>query len=167
MNHELARLMLSDVVREYRSQRDLAERALAQLSDEELFRPLGDEDNSIAIIMKHVGGNLRSRWTDFLTTNGEKPDRNRDGEFETGGTRDEVFEIWNSGFATLERTLAALRPEDLTASVTIRSDTLSVVQAIHRNLAHTAQHIGQIILLAKHCRGKQWQTLSIPKKQNR
>ena len=159
--------MLSDLAREYKNQRDLAERALAQLSDEEIFRRLGDEDNSIAILMKHVGGNLRSRWTDFLTSNGEKPDRNRDGEFEAADTRDVVFGIWNTGFATLDNALGNLRPEDLTASVTIRSDTLSVVQAMNRNLAHTAQHVGQIIMLAKHWRGTEWKTLSIPKKQNR
>ncbi|HUP88135.1 MAG TPA: DUF1572 family protein [Longimicrobiales bacterium] len=167
MNDELGRLMLSDLAREYKNQRDLAERALAQLSDEEIFRPLGDEDNTIAILMKHVGGNLRSRWTDFLTSNGEKPDRNRDGEFEAGDTSDVVYNIWNTGFATLETALGNLRPEDLTASVTIRADTVSVVQAMNRNLAHTAQHVGQIIMMAKHWRGREWKTLSIPKKQNR
>lgn len=166
MNEELGRLMLTDIVREYANQRGLAERAVAQLSDEEVFRALDGESNSVAVLMKHVGGNLRSRWTDFLTADGEKADRNRDGEFEAGGeTRDVVMTIWNRGFATLEASLQSLQPADLQKSITIRGESLPVVQALHRNLAHTSQHCGQIILLAKHWRGADWKTLSIPRKR--
>ena len=159
-------LVIADTIREYNNQRGLAERAIAQISDDEFFRTLDGEANSIAIIMKHVGGNLKSRWRDFLSTDGEKPDRNRDGEFETGQeTRDVVLRVWNDGFAQLEASLQSLTPADLERDIMIRGESLSVVQAIHRNLAHTAHHVGQIVMLAKHWRGPDWQTLSIPRKR--
>jgi hypothetical protein len=157
-------LLLSDVLREFTNQRELAERAMQQVDDDQFFRALGDEENSIAIIAKHVGGNLRSRWTDFLTTDGEKPDRDRDGEFEMQAeSRQAVMDVWTKGFSALENTLRALTPSDLQATVRIRGEELSAVRALNRSLAHTAQHAGQIILLAKHLRGPEWNTLSIPR----
>jgi hypothetical protein len=157
-------LLLSDALREFTNQRQLAERAMRQVDDDQFFRALGDEENSIAIIAKHVGGNLRSRWTDFLTTDGEKPDRDRDGEFEMQAeSRKAVMDVWTKGFSALENTLRALTPSDLRATVRIRGEELSAVRALNRSLAHTAQHVGQIILLAKHLRGPEWNTLSIPR----
>ncbi|MGQ0814077.1 MAG: DUF1572 family protein [Gemmatimonadota bacterium] len=169
MDDRIGRLLLSDIAREFASQRKLAERAVAQLTDDEFMRVLGAEENSVAIVMKHVGGNLRSRWTDFLTADGEKPDRNRDGEFELQSeSREAVTHIWETGFATLDASLAALTPADLLATVRIRSEPMPAVQALNRALAHTAQHVGQIILLARHWRGASWQTISIPRtRQNR
>lgn len=164
MNDSIASLLLADSRREFANQRDLAERAIAQLADAEFFRTLDNEANSVAIIVKHIGGNLRSRWTDFLTTDGEKPDRNRDGEFVADAeTRASIARLWESGWATLDASLQALDPPDLLASVRIRGQDVTVIQAINRSLAHTAQHVGQIILLAKHLRGAAWKTLSIPR----
>lgn len=162
MDDLVGSLLLTDMKRAFTAQKDLADRAVAQLSDQDVFRALDDESNSIAVIMKHVGGNLRSRWTDFLTTDGEKPDRDRDGEFEVAApSRIEITKLWDLGFLTLSMTLETLQPEDLKRTVHIRGEPLSAVQALNRSLAHTAQHVGQIILLAKHWRGAQWQTLSI------
>jgi hypothetical protein len=164
MEAAIGSLLLNDVLREFGNQRKLAERALAQLDDGDFFRALGDDENSIAIIVKHVGGNLRSRWTDFLTTDGEKPDRNRDGEFEPAETsRAAVMEIWSIGFGALEATLQSLNQSDLNATVQIRGEPHSVIQALNRSLAHTAQHAGQIILLARHWRAAEWQTITIPR----
>src|SRR5437868_9932160 len=149
--NDLALLTISDAKREYNSQRASAEKAIAQVSDEDFFKALDDDENSIAIIMKHVGGNLHSRWREFLTTDGEKTDRNRDGEFETGNeTRDVVMAVWQRGFETLNATLDSLRAEDLLATVTIRSEPMPALQALHRSLAHTAHHCGQIVMLSKH-----------------
>jgi hypothetical protein len=145
-------------------QRTLAERAIAQLSDDELLRTLGEEDNSIAVIMKHVGGNLRSRWTEPFTTDGEKEDRDRDGEFVVGGSdADAVRAVWERGWSVQERTLAAMTADDLGRTLRIRGEPHTLVKALERSLAHTAQHVGQIILLAKHWKGQDWQTLSIPR----
>ena len=161
---DIPALLLTDVLREFTNQRHLAERAMQQMDDEEFFRALGDEENSVAIIAKHVGGNLRSRWTDFLTTDGEKPGRDRDGEFETQAeSRQTIMKVWEQGFGALENTLRSLTPSDLTATIKIRGEELSAVRALNRSLAHTAQHVGQIILLAKHLRGSEWRTLSIPR----
>jgi hypothetical protein len=157
-------LLLSDMLREFTNQRQLAERAMQQLNDDEFFRAPGSEDNSVAIIAKHVGGNLHSRWTDFLTSDGEKPDRNRDGEFETQAeSRQMIMRAWERGFGALEQTLRSLGPSDLSATVTIRGEPHSAVRALNRSLAHTAQHVGQIILLAKHLRAGDWTTISIPR----
>jgi hypothetical protein len=164
VNEPLALQLLADCRREFANQRDLAERAIAQLADAEFFRTLDPEANSVATIVKHIGGNLRSRWTDFLTTDGEKPDRNRDGEFVTNAeTRAAITRLWESGWAALDASLQALEPPDLLASVRIRGQPMTVIQAINRSLAHTAQHVGQIILLAKHLRAAGWKTLSIPR----
>jgi uncharacterized damage-inducible protein DinB len=158
--------VLDDLRSTFLQQRTLAERALAQLSDDELFLThAGDDDaNSVAILMKHVGGNLRSRWTDALTTDGEKSDRNRNGEFEVGpGDGDVVRRIWQDGWWVTESALAGFTAADLDRTVTIRGETMTLSRALFRSLAHTAQHVGQIVLLARQIRGPNWQTLSIPR----
>lgn len=155
---------LADIHAAFQLQRTLAERALAQLDEQQLFRTHGPDDNSIAVIMKHVGGNLRSRWTEPFTTDGEKPDRMRDEEFVV--ERDDaaaVRSVWERGWAIAEATLGALQPADLGRTLSIRGEPHSLVKALHRSLAHTAQHVGQIILLAKQWSGEQWSTLSIPR----
>lgn len=163
----IERELVSDALQVFAQQRRLAENAAAQLGDDEFFRALAEDSNSVAILMKHVGGNLRSRWTDFLTTDGEKPDRNRDGEFiAEGETRDAVMQIWNEGFDRCTETLRALTPEDLTRTVTIRGEPHSVVQALIRSLAHISHHAGQIVLVAKALRASQWQVLSIPRNKS-
>jgi Protein of unknown function (DUF1572) len=148
--------------------RALAEGAVAQLSDEELFRQIDADSNSIAMVMRHVAGNLKSRFTDLLTTDGEKPDRHRDREFEipAGTTRETVIADWDLGFSRLESALASLSPADLLKQITIRGETHTVLQALHRSLAHTSMHVGQIVLIAKHLRGANWRTLSIPRGQS-
>jgi hypothetical protein len=143
----------------------LAERAMDQLTDEQLFEAIDDEANSIAIIVKHMSGNMLSRWTDFLTTDGEKPTRNRDGEFEEPpATRAALLATWESGWSSVFSALRPLTEADLTRTVTIRGEAHSVMQAINRQLAHYPHHIGQIVLLAKHFAGDHWQSLSIPRK---
>jgi hypothetical protein len=145
----------------------LAEKAVEQVSDEEFFKTIDSEANSIAAIMKHIGGNLRSRWTDFLTTDGEKPDRNRDSEFVAGtDTRERLTEFWEDGWNTLFETLQSLTIEDLGKTVQIRGEDFTVVKAINRASMHTASHIGQIMLLAKHFRSTEWETLSVPKNKS-
>ena len=163
--NELGAIVLDDVAFTFRKQRELAERALAQVDDADFFRTIDVESNSIAVIVKHVGGNLRSRWTDFLTTDGEKPDRDRDGEFVVPGTttRADVMATWDAGWAALFQSLVSLRPEDLTVTVSIRGESMAAIAAMHRAVAHVAQHVGQIVLLAKHYRSSDWNTLSIPR----
>lgn len=140
----------------------LAERAIAQVSDPQLFAVISPEANSIAIVMKHMAGNMLSRWTDFLTTDGEKPTRQRDQEFENPpATRAELLALWESAWAVLFSALEPLTDADLARTVTIRGEAHSVMQAINRQVAHYAMHVGQIILLAKHFAGAHWQTLSI------
>jgi hypothetical protein len=151
----------------FAEQRKGAERALAQLDTDQIFARTDAEGNSIAALMKHVGGNLRSRWSDFLTSDGEKADRNRDGEFEPDGDDIETIRtVWAQGWMILEGTLATLSDDDLERTVTIRAEPHTVIAALQRSLAHTAQHVGQIILLAKAARGSEWQTLSIPRGQS-
>jgi hypothetical protein len=154
---------------EFERYKSLADRAVAQVSDDDLFVTLDAESNSLALIMKHVAGNLRSRWTDFLTTDGEKPDRDRDSEFETGTltTRDAVVRHWETGWGALFASLSALKPADIEKTVTIRGEPHTVTQAAARSLAHTAYHVGQIVFLAKHLRSEQWKTLTIPRKGSR
>lgn len=152
------------VVVSFRYYKHLAERAIAQISDEALHRTLDKNTNSIAVIMKHVGGNLRSRWTDFLTTDGEKPSRNRDDEFvDTFATRQEVHDVWEAGWEAVFGSLAALAGADFDRTVTIRGDVHSVVLATERSLAHTSYHVGQIVMLARHWAGETWETLTIPR----
>jgi hypothetical protein len=161
-------IVLDDTLLTFRRQKELADRALAQVDDADFFRILDSESNSIAIIVQHVGGNLRSRWTDFLTADGEKPDRDRDGEFVVAQpSRASIMATWDAGWATLVDAFASLRPSDLTAIVYVRGEALSAVAAMHRSLAHIAQHVGQIVLLAKHFRSAEWKTLSIPRGQSR
>jgi hypothetical protein len=155
---------LADIRESFALQRKLAERAIAQLDEGQLFRTAGPEDNSVAVIMKHVGGNLRSRWTEPFTTDGEKPDRMRDEEFVV--ERDDaasVRAVWERGWAAAEATLAALSSSDIERTLRIRGEPHSLFKALHRSLAHTAQHVGQIILLARQWKGAEWQTLSIPR----
>ena len=145
----------------------LGERAMAQVSDEQLTITLDDEANSIANIVKHMAGNMRSRWTNFLTTDGEKPDRNRDSEFEEPpATRAALLQTWEAGWACLFSALAPLTDADLGRTVTIRGEAHSVVQAINRQLAHYPHHVGQIILLAKHFAHDHWESLSIPRRSS-
>jgi hypothetical protein len=146
-----------------------ADKAIAQIDDEHLFAVLDPEANSIAIIMKHVAGNMRSRWTDFLTSDGEKPDRDRDREFEVDShvTRAKMVSVWNEGWDCLFRALSSLRPEDLDKTVRIRGEGHSVLEAISRQMTHYAAHVGQIVLLAKHYAGSNWRSLSIPRGKSR
>ena len=143
----------------------LAERAIEQVTEEQLFAVLDDEANSIAIIVKHMTGNMRSRWTDFLTTDGEKPDRNRDQEFITASdaTRAQILETWERYWQLVFDTLNGLTAEDLMREVTIRGEPHSVMQAINRQVAHYSYHVGQIVFLAKHWKGAEWKNLSVPK----
>ena len=157
---------LEDSVTMFRQYRQLAERAMEQVSEAELFTALDPEMNSIAIIAKHMAGNMRSRWTDFLTTDGEKPDRNRDSEFmDAPTTRAEVMRIWDEGWSYVFAALDPLTDDDLGREVYIRGEKHSVMQAIHRQIAHYACHCGQIVLLAKHFRSTGWRSLTIPKKR--
>ena len=148
---------------EYRALRSLAERAAAQVDDGQFFATLDSEANSIAALMKHIGGNLNSRWRDFRTTDGEKPDRHRDAEFEPGESRDAIVAIWVRGWGMLEGALGALTPADLAGHVVIRGERIALPRALVRNLSHVAGHVHQLVLLAKHWRGPSWKTLSIPR----
>ena len=154
-----------EVRRSYRGYKRLADGGLAQLSDEEFFRAPDGESNSAAIIVKHVAGNLRSRWKDFLTSDGEKPDRNRDQEFvlTEADTRADLMRRWEESFKIVFDTVASLKPEDFMKTVTIRSEPHTILQAINRSLMHTAYHVGQILYVGKHLRGAEWTVLSIPK----
>lgn len=165
---DLATEYLGDLVEQFEKLKGLADKALARVSDEEFFRQIDRESNSLAVICKHVGGNLRSRWRDFLTSDGEKPDRNRDEEFESGpnATRQAVMDVWERGWRTALDSLSALQPADTTKEVFIRGERHSVVQAANRSLQHTAYHVGQIVFLARHLRPDDWQSLSIPRRQS-
>lgn len=160
----LARHYLNDVVFTLHKQRDLTEKALNQVSDEHFFAKPGEQSNSIAIIVKHVAGNLVSRWTDFLTTDGEKSWRDRDSEFviSPSDTRASLLDAWNAGWNSLLGTLPALHDEDLLKKVVIRGEEHTVLQAIDRTLAHTTNHIGQIVYLARLLTTDGWQWLTIP-----
>ncbi|MGE5279048.1 MAG: DUF1572 family protein [Acidobacteriota bacterium] len=162
---EVLDLCLQEVRREFRSLKRLAEKSLAQVSDDDFFAALDPGSNSAAVLVKHLAGNLRSRWTDFLTSDGEKPDRRRDSEFEIGpdDTRASLAARWEDGWRALFAALEALAPEDLSREILIRGERLSVVRAINRQLTHYADHVGQIVLLSKHWAGERWQTLSIPR----
>ncbi len=158
---------LADSIAVFRYYKNLAERAMAQSADEYLFTILDEETNSIALIVKHMSGNMRSRWTDFLTTDGEKPDRNRDGEFmDQPATRAALMGLWEEGWQCVFGALEPLTDSDLPRTVTIRGEAHSVMQAINRQIAHYAYHCGQIVLLAKHLNHAQWQSLTIPKRRS-
>lgn len=163
MTDYLATHVLTTALREFHSLRDLADKALAQVDDASYFAALDGEANSIAVLVKHLAGNMRSRWTDFLTSDGEKPNRDRDREFvvEPEETRPVLTARWNAAWELLFTTLDRLRPEDLEAIVHVRGEPLTVTQAVHRQLTHYAYHVGQIAMLARHARGADWRTLSI------
>jgi len=165
MTPDLATHYLDEAHRQMRGHKRLAEGATAQLKDHELFVTLDPESNSIAVIVKHMAGNMRSRFTDFLTTDGEKPDRNRDQEFEVTAetTRADLTKWWEDGWARVFAAIEALKPEDVMRKVTIRGEPHTVVQVINRQIAHYAYHTGQIVYLAKHFRGGNWKSLSIPR----
>jgi hypothetical protein len=165
MTTDLATHYLDEAHRQMRGQKRLAEGAMAQLQDHELFLTLDPESNSIAVIVKHMAGNMRSRFTDFLTTDGEKPDRHRDQEFEIGAatTRADLTKWWEDGWARMFSAIEALKPDDVMRQVTIRGEPHTVLQAINRQIAHYALHTGQIVFIAKHLRSGKWKTLSIPR----
>ncbi len=161
---DIAAEFLSAIVNAFEANKRLADRAVAQVPDDKLHVALDAHTNSVAVIMKHVAGNLASRWTDFLTTDGEKPWRNRDEEFvDAFGGRAELLEFWERGWACLFQTLRGLKPEDLAKTVTIRGEPHSVPLALERSLGHTCYHVGQIVLVARVHAGENWNTLTIPR----
>ena len=167
MAHQFSTSYAKDSVGVFQYYKKLAEQAMAQCPDAGLFATLDGESNSIAIIVKHMAGNMRSRWTDFLTSDGEKPDRNRDTEFEAPPTtRAELMEMWERGWKLLFEALEPLSDADLTRTITIRTEPHSVMQAINRQVAHYSYHVGQIVYLARHFAGDKWQSLTIPKKKS-
>ena len=157
----------ADALQSFRNYKKLAERAIEQISEEEFFKTIDAEANSIAVIVKHIAGNLRSRWTDFLTTDGEKPDRNRDTEFEMiKDTRESLMQFWETGWQTLFDNIEPLTVEDFSRTVSIRGEPHTIVEAINRQLTHYSYHIGQIVFLAKHFKSSDWKTLSVPKNKS-
>ena len=167
MAHERTDSYLKDSIAMFRYCKKQGETAIAQCPDEGLFALPDSESNSIAIIVKHMAGNMRSRWTDFLTTDGEKPNRNRDSEFEEPAkTRAEVLQLWEAGWQCVFDALEPLSDADLTKTVMIRAEAHSVMQAINRQVAHYSYHVGQIAFLARHYTGPSWKSLTIPKKQS-
>lgn len=164
MTEQIIENYRKDTLEAFRSYKKLAERAIEQVREDEYFKQIDEESNSIAVIVKHIGGNLRSRWTQFLTTDGEKPDRNRDAEFVAEkDTRESLENLWESGWNAVFETLEMLKSEDFGKIVKIRGEDFSVAKAINRSLAHIAYHVGQITFLAKHFRASDWKTLSIPR----
>ncbi len=164
MAETLEQAYLAGAAYEFRRLKKLADDALAQISEAEFFHRTDASSNSVALIVKHVAGNLRSRWTDFRTADGEKPDRRRDQEFEiaAGDTREALLHRWEEGWLQVFETMDSLAPADLEKTVLIRSEPHSVLEAIQRQLTHNAYHAGQIVFLAKHLRAGEWKTLSIP-----
>lgn len=157
-----------DAIASLKNYKKLADKAIAQLNDDELFVTLDDEANSVAVIMKHMAGNMCSRWTDFLTSDGEKPDRNRDMEFVIGAntTKDDILDYWERGWACVFAAIEPLKLEDFEKTVSIRGERHTIVMAINRQLMHYSYHIGQIVFLAKHFRSTQWNSLSIPRNKS-
>ena len=169
MGEDVGMQYLDDALVTLRKYRQLAEGALEQVDAERFFQALDPESNSLALVVKHVAGNQLSRWRHFLTSDGEKADRDRDGEFEreSGDTRASLMDRWRRGWEMTLATIEGLSPEDLTRTVTIRGEPHTVLQAIQRQIAHYAYHSGQIVFLAKHFAGERWQSLSIPKGRSR
>jgi hypothetical protein len=156
--------VIASAVVAFRSNKGWADKAVAQVTDEKLHVALDPNTNSIAVIMKHVAGNLLSRWTDFLTTDGEKPWRNRDDEFvDSFANRAELLDYWEQGWNRLFETLGSLTPGDLARTVLIRGEPHTVPLAVHRSLAHCGYHVGQIVLIARILAGDKWQTITIPR----
>ncbi len=168
MNDSLGTHYLEDSIASLRAYKKQADKAIAQLKDDEFFVTLDEEANSVAVIMKHMAGNMFSRWTDFLTTDGEKPNRNRDMEFviQSNTNQDEVVDYWERGWQCVFNALEPLKAEDLERKVMIRGEEHTVMQAINRQLMHYSNHIGQIVFLAKHFRAGDWQSLSIPRNRS-
>ncbi len=162
---DIASHYLEEARRQFRGHKRMAEGAMTQLRDEDFFVTLDPEANSIAILVKHLAGNMRSRFTDFLSSDGEKPDRFRDREFELNPatTRADVMKWWEEGWSCVFAAIEALRPEDVMRTVTVRGEPHTVMQAVNRQIAHYAQHTGQIVFLSKHLRSSDWKTLSIPR----
>jgi hypothetical protein len=160
---------LADSLLQFHKYKKMGEDAMAQIDDKDFFKLLDPEANNIALIVKHMAGNMRSRWTDFLTTDGEKPDRNRDSEFyeEKEDTRVSLMKRWEEGWGLVFDAIEPLREEDLDKTVFIRGESHTVLQAINRQLTHYAYHIGQIVFLAKHFAGSRWKSLSIPKRKSK
>ena len=169
MNEQIGQHYLADIVRQLEKLRRLAEDAVRQVKDDQFFLALDPDSNSIALIVKHVAGNMRSRWRDFLTTDGEKPDRHRDREFELEATdtRAALMQRWEEGWGYALGTIRALRPDDLQKTVTVRGEPHVVLEAINRQVAHYAYHVGQVVYVAKHLAGPSWKTLSIPRGRSR
>ncbi|HEX7880313.1 MAG TPA: DUF1572 family protein [Candidatus Eisenbacteria bacterium] len=159
---------LADSIDEFRRMKKLAEKSLARMTDEQFFQPLDAESNPAALVVKHMAGNMRSRWRDFLTTDGEKDDRNRDTEFEldAADTRTALMERWEAGWALCFGALEPLGPDDLSRHVLIRSEPHTVTRAVIRQLTHYSYHVGQIVTLAKHAASSDWQSLSVPRGQS-
>jgi hypothetical protein len=156
-----------DAIQSFRNYKNMAERAMEQVTDEEFLTAIDAEANSIGTITKHIAGNLVSRWSDFLTTDGEKPDRHRDTEFELiGDTRESLMQFWERGWNELFNAIEPLTVDDFSRKVTIRGESHTIAEAINRQLTHYAYHIGQIVLLAKHFRSSEWKTLSIPRNRS-
>jgi uncharacterized damage-inducible protein DinB len=167
MNDDLARHYVADVLVNLRKQKALAEGALAQVPDDSLDHVLDPESNSLSVLVRHIAGNMRSRWTDFFTTDGEKPGRDRDAEFELAArTRAELLAEWEDGWRRLFDVLESLAPTDLTRRVALRGEQMSALEAIDRALVHYSHHVGQIVLLAKHLRRGEWRSLSIPRRRS-
>jgi len=167
MAHERTDSYLKDSISLFHYYKKLGENAIAQCPDQGLFAALDQENNSMAIVVKHMTGNMRSRWTDFLTSDGEKGNRNRDSEFEAPPkTRAEILDLWDAGWKCVFSALEPLSDAGMTKTVTIRGEEHSVMQAVNRQIAHYAYHVGQIVLLAKHFAGANWKALTIPKKKS-
>src|ERR1039457_2355619 len=167
MAHQLTTSYFEDSLTMFRQYKTMGDRAMEQVTDDQLFTALDEEANSIAIIVKHMAGNMRSRWTDFLTTDGEKPDRQRDSEFvEPPVTRAELMRVWEAGWDSVWRALGPLSEIDLGRTETIRGEEHSGMQAINRQVAHYPYHVGQIVMLAKHFRAGQWKSLTVPKNRS-
>jgi Protein of unknown function (DUF1572) len=167
MAHKFSTSYLEDSISLFRYYKKMTEGAIEQVTDEQLFATLDEEMNSIAIIVKHMTGNMRSRWTNFLTSDGEKPDRDRDTEFVAPpATRANLMQSWNSAWETLFEALAPLSDADIERTVTIRGEPHSVMQAINRQIAHYAYHCGQIVFLAKHFAASEWKSLSVPRNKS-
>lgn len=167
MSEEIVKNYHNDAIESFRNYKKLAEKAMDQISDEEFFATIDAEANSVAIIVKHIAGNLVSRWTDFLTSDGEKPTRDRDAEFQIrDDTREALMEFWERGWKILFDNVQPLTLEGFSRKVTIRGQEHTVVEALNRQLTHYSYHIGQIVLLAKHFRSENWTSLSIPKNRS-
>jgi len=168
MSESITREYLKDAIGSFKAYKKLADKAIEQVSDHELFVTLDEEANSIAVVMKHMAGNMLSRWTNFLTSDGEKPDRNRDMEFviEEGTTKQSVLDYWERGWQAVFAAVEPLQPHDFEKTVNIRGEAHTIVQAINRQMTHYAYHVGQIVFLAKHFRSSEWKSLSVPRNRS-